>query len=411
MASKFLPGMKNVLEVLNQMWDAFAAGPYNALPLTGGTLSGPVTSTDSITVKKFVTMAARGAKTGAGTGVQAGWWRVARLNPELQGGEAVLQLSGTTSYGASPAGSNGLLTTILARADNDGVVRGSFFSTGAYSGSTISGVLIGSDGSIYVNTNTFFTLSVYLDSNMWLPCDVEFVSVAAPVGTHEALPVWGLKIGARNSLTVTDAAAVVNVELQTLRVVPLADNQHSVGSAAVGYSTIYARTGTINTSDARLKCDFRSLTTSEIAAAKDIARTIGIYRWRDAVGCKGADAREHVGPTVQRAIEIMQAHGLDPFNYGFICHDTWEQQTVEHPAIAARPAIPATEAAPAVLNAVGVVVTPAVLASAGFPAVEGRPAYTEVTREAGDRYAFRYDELAMFIAAGQEARLMALEAA
>ena len=44
MASKFLPGMKNVLEVLNQMWDAFAAGPYNALPLTGGTMTGPLTA-------------------------------------------------------------------------------------------------------------------------------------------------------------------------------------------------------------------------------------------------------------------------------------------------------------------------------------------------------------------------------
>lgn len=411
MADFFKDGQLDYIQRLNQMYTAFAAGPYNALPLTGGTLSGPVTSSDSITVKKFVTMAARGAKTGAGTGVQAGWWRVARLNPELQGGEAVLQLSGTTSYGASPAGSNGLQTTILARADNDGVVRGSFFSTGAYSGSTISGVLIGSDGSIYVNANTFFTLSVYLDTNMWIPCEVEFVSVTAPAGTHEALPVWGLKIGARNSLTVTDSAAVMNVELQTLRVVPLADNQHSVGSAAVGYSTIYARTGTINTSDARLKCDFRSLTAPEIAAAMDIARTIGIYRWRDAVECKGADAREHVGPTVQRAIEIMQAHGLDPFNYGFICHDTWGQQTVEHPAIEARPAIPATEAAPAVLDSFGMVVTPAVLASAGSPAVEARVAYTEVTQEAGDRYAFRYEELAMFIAAGQEARMAALEAA
>ncbi|WP_312435384.1 hypothetical protein [Janthinobacterium sp.] len=48
MASKFYAGMKNVVEVLNQMWDAFAAGPYNALPLTGGNLSGPVTSSSAI---------------------------------------------------------------------------------------------------------------------------------------------------------------------------------------------------------------------------------------------------------------------------------------------------------------------------------------------------------------------------
>jgi len=151
---------------------------------------------------------------------------------------------------------------------------------------------------------------------------------------------------------------------------------------------VYARTGAINTSDARLKRDFRDLTLAEIAAARDLARAIGVYRWRDAVEDKGIEAREHIGPTVQRAIEIMQAHGLDPFNYGFICHDAWERQTIEHPAVEARPAVPG-----------------------GCPAVEARPACTEVVLEAGDRYAFRYDELAMFITAGQEARLAALEAA
>ncbi|MBH2070279.1 MAG: tail fiber domain-containing protein, partial [Burkholderiales bacterium] len=166
-----------------------------------------------------------------------------------------------------------------------------------------------------------------------------------------------------------------------------------------------------NTSDARLKRDFRDLTVAEIAAAKDIAHAIGIYRWRDAVDCKGDDAREHVGPTVQRAIEIMQGHGLNPFNYGFICHDAWERQTVDHPAVEARAAVAAIEAAPAGLDSLGNLVTPAVPASPGFPAIEARAAYTEVTLEAGDRYAFRYDELAMFIAAGQEARLAALEAA
>jgi hypothetical protein len=40
MANKFTVGMRNLVEVLNQMWDAFAAGPYNAVPLTGGRMSG-----------------------------------------------------------------------------------------------------------------------------------------------------------------------------------------------------------------------------------------------------------------------------------------------------------------------------------------------------------------------------------
>lgn len=325
MASKFLPGMKNVLEVLNQMWDAFAAGPFNALPSVGGSLTGPVVSTSTYQGRSVE------ARDAAGIGRIQAYLSVAN--------EPSLDFQRWTGSGAD-----------------------------------------------------YFGGRVVLSSEGWR-VDV------APTGA----------VGAQNFMT--GLVVTLNGDTIARRLLPMVDNAHDLGQASVAYRTVYARTGTINTSDARLKTDFRNITPAEIAAACEIARAIGIYRWRDAVDCKGADAREHVGPTVQRAIEIMQAHGLDPFNYGFICHDTWEQQTVEHPAIEARPAIPATEAAPEVLNSFGDVITPAVLANDGQQAVEARAAYTEVTLEAGDRYAFRYDELAMFIAAGQEARLAALEAA
>ncbi|KAB0325674.1 hypothetical protein LSO07_19085 [Janthinobacterium sp. PLB04] len=48
MADKFYDGMPNVNEKLNEMDRAFAAGPYNALPLTGGNLSGPIVSFSSL---------------------------------------------------------------------------------------------------------------------------------------------------------------------------------------------------------------------------------------------------------------------------------------------------------------------------------------------------------------------------
>ena len=54
MANKFTVGMKNLLEVLNQMWDAFAAGPYNAVPLTGGNMSGALSTTGSLYAKSFI---------------------------------------------------------------------------------------------------------------------------------------------------------------------------------------------------------------------------------------------------------------------------------------------------------------------------------------------------------------------
>ncbi|OEZ81002.1 hypothetical protein JAB6_40370 [Janthinobacterium sp. HH104] len=412
MAEYFYDGMPNANERLNLLYTAFAAGPYNALPLTGGILTGDVSSRGALSIDKQLTTAARAPRFAAAAGGTPGWWRVAKFSLP-PGSEAVLRISGTTGYSAIDGGSNGALTTILLRADNDGKCRGSFYTVGAVSNDTIRDVKIGLDGVVYVSTGAFFQLSVYADTNMWLSQPVEFLGagILPPDTAIAAVRIWGLKLGAGNTFTVTPTTLETVCNYVGRHVYPAVDNAYDMGQAAVAYRTIYARTGTINTSDARLKRDFRDLTAAEIAAAKDLARAIGIYRWRDAVDCKGADAREHVGPTVQRAIEIMQMHGLEPFNYGFICHDSWEQQTVEHPAIEARPAMPATEAVAEVLNSLGGVITPAVLGSAGSPAVEAHAAYTEVTQEAGDRYAFRYDELAMFIAAGQEARLAALEAA
>ncbi|MEF2265347.1 tail fiber domain-containing protein [Janthinobacterium sp. LS2A] len=412
MADYFYDGMPNVNERLNLLYLAFAAGPYSALPLSGGVLTGDVSSRGALSVDKQIVAAARAPRFAASAGGTPGWWRVAKFSLQ-PGSEAVVRISGTTGYSAIDGASNGALTTILLRVDNDSKCRGSFYTVGAVSNDTIRDVKIGLDGVVYVSTGTFFQLSVYADTNMWLSQPVEFLGagILPPDTAIAAVRIWGLKLGAGNTFTVTTTTLETVCDYVGRHVYPAVDNSYDMGRAAVAYRTIYARTGTINTSDARLKRDFRELTTAEIAAAKDLARAISIYRWRDAVDCKGADAREHVGPTVQRAIEIMQAHGLEPFNYGFICHDSWEEQTVEHPAIDARPAVPATEAVPEVRNSFGDVVTAAVPASAGVPAIEARGAYTEVTQEAGDRYAFRYDELAMFIAAGQEARLAALEAA
>lgn len=395
MADYFYDGMPNVNERLNLLYTAFAAGPYNALPLTGGNLTGPLMSSSRIS------MASRSPGGYLVVYTNVGWYRIARLTAAYSE-EATLKVSGTSPY------SNAVTTTIMLRRDNDAQIRGTFHTTGVTGAGSISAVKIGTDGTVYVLCQNYSALSVYCDSSMENNALIEYLgSGVVPPGTAiDATPVWCLKIGGADVLTVTQTDVVARA-----RLLPGADNTYDIGQASTAYRTIYARTGTINTSDARLKRDFRDLTVAEIAAAKDIARAIGIYRWRDAVDCKGDDAREHVGPTVQRAIEIMQGHGLNPFNYGFICHDAWERQTVDHPAVEARAAVATIEAAPAGLDSLGNLVTPAVPASPGFPAIEARAAYTEVTLEAGDRYAFRYDELAMFIAAGQEARLAALEAA
>ena len=133
---------------------------------------------------------------------------------------------------------------------------------------------------------------------------------------------------------------------------PATDNAFSCGLGGNRWSVVYAATGTINTSDAREKTPVRNLTNTEITAAQQLATEIGAYKWLSAVAEKGENAREHIGMTVQRAIEIMEANGLSPFNYGFICYDENKEM---------------------------------------------------------NRYSFRMDELTMFISRGQQAMITTLQ--
>jgi hypothetical protein len=170
---------------------------------------------------------------------------------------------------------------------------------------------------------------------------------------------------------------------------PWADNTFNLGSAARRFSTLYAGTGTINTSDAREKTPVEPLTEAQVAAATALAREIGTFRFLDAVARKGDEARSHVGLTVQRAIEILGAHGLDPFALGMVCHDAW----------AATEPVPAIEGRAAEYAEDGREIAPAIPARNASP---GAPA--------GERYGFRTDELLLFLARGFDARLRALEA-
>jgi hypothetical protein len=147
-------------------------------------------------------------------------------------------------------------------------------------------------------------------------------------------------------------------------VVPGSDNAQALGNGALRFATIYAGSGVINTSDARDK-DWRGeMNAAERRAAQRIAETIGLFRWTDAIAAKGEDARMHVGVRAQAVWAIMADEGLvDPIGddgvpgatpYGFLCWDKWD---------------------------------------------------------GGARFGVRSDQLALFIAAGQEARIAALEAA
>lgn len=168
------------------------------------------------------------------------------------------------------------------------------------------------------------------------------------------------------------------VNIREDSVYPGSNGSSNLGLAIARWNVVYAVTGSINTSDAREKTEPRDLTEAELAAAADIARLPCIFQWHHAIEEKGEGARLHASPTVQSVIAAMESHGLDPFRYGFVCYDEWDE-------------------------------TPEVKD-------EETGEVTQEYRPAGDRYSLRPTELAHFVMRGLahrqdelERRLAALE--
>jgi hypothetical protein len=117
-------------------------------------------------------------------------------------------------------------------------------------------------------------------------------------------------------------AAIVGVTATDFR--PLVDNTKSLGTASFRWTTVYATTGAINTSDARTKQDIAPLDEAEKRVAIAIKGLIKKFRFKDAVATKGDEARIHVGVIAQEVVQAFKNEGLDANRYGILCHDELE---------------------------------------------------------------------------------------
>lgn len=168
---------------------------------------------------------------------------------------------------------------------------------------------------------------------------------------------------------------------------PMSNGVANLGDSGRKFSTVYATTGAINTSDEREKTWRGAMTDDEYAAALQIIDELGFYQWNDSIAEKGTDeARFHFGPRAQRVFAILDEHlGEGAWhNYAFACYDSWDAEYAE------------------VLDDEGNII----------PGKQG-----DLIREAGDSYGIRPDQLTMFLLAAQarrqtllEARIEALEA-
>lgn len=149
-----------------------------------------------------------------------------------------------------------------------------------------------------------------------------------------------------------DASAILLYESGSLcltvdggHVTPGVDNTQNFGSASLRWATIYAGTGTINTSDERYKVlrDGGDLSDAEHRAWSAV-RAI-VYRDKDSFERKGDAARLHIGYSWQSIQAAFEAEGLDPARYGLWCEDVLEAP-VEKTRTATRPVEGQTETIP-----------------------------------------------------------------
>ena len=108
---------------------------------------------------------------------------------------------------------------------------------------------------------------------------------------------------------------------------PNVDNTLTCGSSGFRWTTVYATTGTINTSDATQKEQIADLTAAELAVARRIKGLFKTFKFKDAVAAKGAGARKHIGVMAQDVQAAFAAEGLDAAEYGVFCSDTVDDVT------------------------------------------------------------------------------------
>ena len=269
---------------------------------------------------------------------------------------------------------------------NGAAIPGSFWSTG--NGGIFHRLgMLASCGS--------FALGLYSNGyrnsgGTWTSLNVNGQTGAAAV---ELLPTGDIVIRADTSVSGASPAERIRyaISSETLEVGgivrPKTDNARTLGAASYRWSTVYAGSGTINTSDAREKTALRPLAPAETRAVRRILKGVGVFRWLSAMDAKGEAARLHVGVTAQDVAAAFEAEGLDPAAYALWCADPVMETVETDPErfIPARPAVADPETGEVLEPEAPAQVMPAVRAE--------RPVLDPRTGEPLVRLGVRHDQL------------------
>ena len=124
--------------------------------------------------------------------------------------------------------------------------------------------------------------------------------------------VCGLRMsgGGQNNIIPVDSSGIAT------------DGLTDLGSAVDRFDTVFATTGSINTSDANQKQQIEELSEAELRVALSCKGLLRKFKLNSAVDIKGDDARIHVGIIAQDLKAAFEAEGLDAGKYGMFTEST-----------------------------------------------------------------------------------------
>ena len=170
-------------------------------------------------------------------------------------------------------------------------------------------------------------------------------------------------------------------------IAPREDGVHPLGNVDRRWSEVRAASGTINTSDEREKDLIRDIPEKVFLAWEKVAYKEFVFK--SALQKKGEQARKHMGLLAQQVKSAFESEGLDAFEYGLLCYDSWEAYEIQedHPD------------GPELVE---------VSNADGTTEHVEKARTVSVTMPAGDRYGIRYDEALALEAAYLRWRLSGL---
>ncbi|WP_436868085.1 tail fiber domain-containing protein [Enterobacter hormaechei] len=145
-----------------------------------------------------------------------------------------------------------------------------------------------------------------------------FYDSATPANSYKSVKLGG---GALSSVNGTQLELKV-MQDSTGTLTYNQDGRVSLGTVPLRFTQVCAQNGTIQTSDRNAKMYIQDIPDDVLDAWDSVP--VRMYKMKDAVDEKGEAARWHFGKIAQDIEEAFKSAGLDPFAYGVLCYDEWD---------------------------------------------------------------------------------------